>query len=72
MPALKILVGIAGMTAAYKQASKNYQDNYKHVETIRQVFLNSLTVPYRINSVGTQSTSTLSTLVFLARKMGLS
>ena len=46
------LVGIAGMTAAYKQASKNYQDNYKHVETIRQVFLNSLTVPYEINSVG--------------------
>ena len=40
------------MTAAYKQASKNYQDNYKHVETIRQVFLNSLTVPYEINSVG--------------------
>ena len=46
------LVGIVGMTAAYKQASKNYQDNYKHVETIRQVFLNSLTVPYEINSVG--------------------
>ena len=46
------LVGIAGMTAAYKQASENYQDNYKHVETIRQAFLDTLTVPYEINGGG--------------------
>ena len=36
------LVGIAGMTAAYKHASDHYQDNYQHVETIRQAFLDSL------------------------------
>lgn len=46
------LVGIAGMTAAYKQASDHYQDNYQHVETIRQTFLDALTVPYEINSAG--------------------
>ena len=39
------LVGIAGMTAAYKQqASDHYQDNYQHVEKIRQAFLDTLTV----------------------------
>ena len=46
------LVGIAGMTAAYKHASDHYQDNYQHVETIRQTFLDALTVPYEINSAG--------------------
>ena len=46
------LVGIAGMTAAYKHASDHYQDNYQHVETIRQAFLDSLTIPYEINGGG--------------------
>ena len=46
------LVGIAGMTAAYKQASDHYQDNYQHVEKIRQAFLDTLTVPYEINGGG--------------------
>ena len=46
------LVGIAGMTAAYKNASENYQANYQHVEKIRQAFLDTLTVPYEINGGG--------------------
>ena len=46
------LVGIAGMTAAYKHASDHYQDNYQHVEKIRQAFLDSLTIPYEINGGG--------------------
>ena len=46
------LVGIAGMTAAYKHASDHYQDNYQHVEKIRQSFLDILTVPYEINGGG--------------------
>ncbi len=46
------LVGIAGMTAAYKHASDHYQDNYQHVEKIRQVFLDTLTIPYEINGGG--------------------
>lgn len=46
------LVGIAGMTAAYKHASDHYEDNYQHVEKIRQAFLDSLTIPYEINGGG--------------------
>jgi len=46
------LVGIAGMTAAYKHASDHYQDNYQHVEKIRQAFLDTLTIPYEINGGG--------------------
>ena len=40
------------MTAAYKNASENYQANYQHVEKIRQAFLDTLTVPYEINGGG--------------------
>ena len=36
------------MTAAYKNASENYQANYQHVEKIRQAFLDTLTVPYEL------------------------
>ena len=36
------LVGIAGMTAAYKHASEKLPSHYQHVETIRQTFLDAL------------------------------
>ena len=65
------LVGIAGMTAAYKHASDHYQDNYQHVEKIRQAFLDTLTVPYEINGEDL-AYLTSSTSVFLVRKMALS
>ena len=59
------------MTAAYKQASDHYQDNYQHVETIRQAFLDSL--PFLMKSmVEDLAYLTLSILAFLVRKMDLS
>ncbi len=57
------------MTAAYKHASDHYQDNYQHVETIRQAFLDSLTIPYEINGGGS-SHLTLSIVSFTGKENG--
>ena len=65
------LVGIAGMTAAYKHASDHYQDNYQHVEKIRQAFLDSLTILMK-SMVEDLAYLTSSTSVFLIRKTALS
>ena len=46
------LIGIAGMTAAYKEASLNYESNYQHVENLRQAFLDTLSIPYELNTAG--------------------
>ena len=65
------LVGIAGMTAAYKNASENYQANYQHVEKIRQAFLDTLTVPYEINGGGSSLPHVIN-ISFPGKEMALS
>ena len=61
------LVGIAGMTAAYKNASENYQANYQHVEKIRQAFLDTLPFLMKL-MVEDLAYLMSSTSVFLVRK----